>query len=107
MRISPKEQRLASLEGEFRPLLVKCLVECAAGRWGLFGQHEYALTPYRAWPEAEELLRLATAIRALRAEFGQPGPLCERFFAYRMMHGSNVKGEPKLAAQFLAEIDGI
>jgi len=56
--------------------------------------------------DARELLALADEITQLREELGfaDPDPLVGRYLAYRAMRGSNVPGEPKLAAQFLAEL---
>jgi hypothetical protein len=34
-------RRLQRLESEFRLLLPPVLKQCAAGRWGLFGQNEH------------------------------------------------------------------
>jgi hypothetical protein len=75
-----KEQRLDDLESDFRPLLVSCLEECADGRWGLFGQNDHPeIARYFQWDEVERLKEIAFEIRALRAEFGQPNSLVERF----------------------------
>lgn len=50
MRKPAKEQRLAVLEQEFEPLLLRCLRECAEQRrWGLLGQNTS--------PEAQEYER--------------------------------------------------
>jgi hypothetical protein len=105
MRRSSKDQRLENLEFEFRPRLIACLRECAAGRWGLFGQKTTRDSAKNiAWPEAEELKRMAEEIKALTSEFGQLNPLAEKLFEYCSMRGSNIKGEPKLARQFLTEL---
>jgi hypothetical protein len=57
--------------------------------------------------DARELLARADEIAELRAHLGfvEASPLVERFLAYRAMRGSNVPGEPKLAMQFLDEIE--
>ena len=105
MKRGVKEQRLDQLEGDFRPLLMRCLEECAAGRWGLFEHRDYPeLARYYEWEEATQVKEIAMEIRAIRAEFGQPNPLVERFLHYLSLRGANVPGEPKLARAFLNEI---
>jgi hypothetical protein len=101
-----REVRLIEMENEFRPLLVSCLQECALGRFGLFGQNDH-LDPegrYWGWPEAKRLKELAQEIQSIRLEFGQIDENCERFLQLCSLRGSNVPGEPKLAAEFLADI---
>jgi len=101
-----QEQRLREIEGEFLTLLHSCLRECAQGRWGLFGQNDH-LDPggrYWAWPEAKRLKDLALEIKSLRHEFGRANELCDQFIQLFSLRGSNVPGEPKLAAAFLAEL---
>ena len=102
MRAPPKEQRLAALENEFKPLLIRCLKECADGRWGLFGQNQNpeSVSALR-WNGADRLKEMAEEIRSIRAEFGQPDPVCERFLHCCSEHGSNLLGEPKRAREFL------
>ena len=100
-----KEQRLDQLEGNFEPLLLSCLKECASGRYGLFGQNDApGAARYFPWEEAEQLQEIAIEIRDLRAEFGQPNARVDRFLHYCSLRGSNVPGEPKLAKEFLDEI---
>ena len=102
---SIKEQRLDDLETKFSPLLLSCLKECAAGRWGLFGQNDsLELSRYCQWGEAEQLRDIAAEIRRLRAEFGQTNTQVDRFLHYCSLRGSNVPGEAKLATAFLNEI---
>jgi hypothetical protein len=103
MRVPPKEQRLETLEEEFKPLLVQCLKECAGGRWGLFGpnRHPEAASALH-WEEADRLRELAEEIKKMRAEFGQPNTLCERFLQSCSERGENLPGEPKRAKKFLA-----
>ncbi|HEY1482405.1 MAG TPA: hypothetical protein VGF19_06780 [Candidatus Acidoferrum sp.] len=105
MRKSPKEQHLETLESEFAALLVKCLRESAAGRWGLFdhNQHKEAAR-YLRWDEADHLKDAAREIRKIRAEWGLPNELVEKFLKYYAMRGANAPSEPKLAAKLLAEL---
>jgi hypothetical protein len=101
-----REKRLAEVESEFQPLLLSCLRECAEGRYGLFGQNDN-LDPegrYWGWPEARRLKDLAHEIKSIRKEFGQTNGNCVRFLELCSLRGSNVPGEPKLAAEFLASI---
>jgi hypothetical protein len=100
------EVRLDQIEGEFPPLLLSCLQECARGRWGLFGQNDH-LDPegrYWVWPEARRLKDLAQEIRSIRLEFGQANELSERFLELCSLRGAGVPREPKLASELLAEI---
>ena len=100
-----KEQRLDDLESEFRPLLVSCLEECRNGRWGLFGQNDgVESAKYLLWEDGKHLKEIALQIRSLRAEFGRPNPLVDRFLHYSSLRGANVPGEPKLAHALLDEI---
>ena len=81
-------------------------MEVNAGRWGVFGQNEHLDSgKYLQWNEAGHLKHRAEQIHALRAEFGQPNPLVERFLYYCSLRGANVPGEPKLAEALLSEIE--
>ena len=105
LRKFPKEQHLETLESEFEPLLVKCLRECAAGRWGLFDHNQQReATRYLRWDEADNLKNAAREIRKIRAEWGQPNELVEKFLKYYAMRGANAPSEPKLAAKLRAEL---
>jgi hypothetical protein len=99
------EQRLEDLEHDFQPLLLACLRECSQGRWGLFGQNDNTeVARYLYWEDAKRLKDTADEIHGLRAEFGQPNTLVERFLHFCSQHGGNAPGEPKLATAFLNEI---
>jgi hypothetical protein len=98
-------QRLEDLERDFPSFLISCLQECSHGRWGLFGQNDDSESEkFLRWEEAQRLKDTAIEIRDLRAEFGQPNALVERFLHYCSQRGANVLGEPKLATAFLSEI---
>jgi hypothetical protein len=102
-----QQRKLDEIEAEFNQLLLACVRECAEGRWGLFGQNDH-IDPegrYSNWPEAKRLKELAHEIITLRQGFGQSNQICERFLQLCSLRGSNVLGEPKLAAIFLDEID--
>jgi len=102
-----REMRLTEKESEFLTLLESCLRGCAQGRYGLFGQNDH-LDPegrYWRWPEAKRLKTLAEEIMSLCLEFGQTNERCERFLQLCSLRGPNVPGEPKLAAEFLANLD--
>jgi len=47
---------------------------------------------------------LAHEIQSLHAEFGTTNDICDRFLDTCGLYGSNIAGEPKLAATLLAEI---
>lgn len=102
MRVSPIDQRLSALETEFDSLLIPCLKECANGRWGLFGQNQNPeVAGSLRWKDAERLEEVAEEITRIRAEFGQPNPVCERFLQICSERGENLPGEPKRAKKFL------
>lgn len=105
-RATVRHGKLESLEREFQKLLIACLQECANGRWGLFGQNEHVDPDgrYSHWPQPKQLWEMAQEIREIRSEFGTSNWLCERFVHFRSLRGSNVPGEPKLAAQLLEEL---
>jgi hypothetical protein len=102
-----RKMRLAELEDEFRPLLLSCLQQCVRGRWGLFGAYDHIDPKIEnlIWPEAKRLKELASEIESIGHELGQTNETCERFLYFYSLRGSNVPGEPRLAAKFLAEID--
>lgn len=104
-RVEAKE--LADLESEFERLLPQCLRECAAGRLGLFANSPIVAV-YVDWPEAARLRSLARRIREIHATSGSAHAMCERFLHYcalPSLRGENLRGEPKLAAEFLKELD--
>lgn len=95
-----ESQKLSELEAEWNRLLPQCLDECARGRMGLFAQSQES-----GWPEAERLRALAQEITALQGAFGSANPVCELFLHYcSLCYGKNVRGEPKMAAEFLEEL---
>jgi hypothetical protein len=98
-----RSQRLEQLEAAFRPLLISCLEECARGRYGLFGQYEHLGNWWR-WDEAERLQEMAREITEIRSEYGEQNIECERFLHFCSLRGPNVAGEPRLAQQFMTEL---
>ncbi len=94
------------MEPEFRSLLPRLLKQCAAGRWGLFGQNDHLdESKYLYWPEAEQLKNMAREIRSIRQDFGETNPQVERSLHYCSLRGANVPGEPKLAQSLLDEVE--
>jgi hypothetical protein len=82
-----------------------CLEECANGRYGLFGQNDSPeLAKYYHSEDGDRLKQTALQIRSLRAEFGRPNLLVERFLYFCSLRGANIPGEPKLAKAFLEGI---
>lgn len=101
-----RQRRLESLEPEFGLFLRRVLKECAAGRWGLFGQNNHLdESKYLQWPEAEHLKEMAREIRSIREDSGKQNREVELFLQYCSLRGANVAGEPKLAKSLLAELD--
>jgi hypothetical protein len=106
------EAQLRSLEEQFSSDLVAALRECAAGTWGLFGQNdalavEMPLLRSAYMKTAEALIHDGEEIEELRRELGfnEAFNPYKRFVEFRKMRGSNVPGEPKLAVQFLMELE--
>ena len=108
------ESDLATLEQQFAADLRVALRRCAGGEWGLFGQNDQALKRrfqnnagrYLSAP-AQRLNDMAAEIVAARARLGytEPNALCTRYAEYRSRRDSNALGEPKLALEFLAELE--
>jgi hypothetical protein len=97
--------RLTEIESEFFPLLIRCLKDCAHGRWGLFGQNDnFKEARWLDWPEANRLKELAREIYTIRTEDGTSNEICDRFLDLCSRQGPNVPREPKLASAFLADI---
>jgi len=105
-RLLRTERRLDAAEAEYVSVLETALHECAAGRWGLFGQNDRFEEMARyAPPELGQLEALAEEVEALRAKLGHdPFPLHARFKSMRGRGDGNRPGEPKLAAQLLVEL---
>jgi hypothetical protein len=82
-------------------------VHNAAGRWGLFGQNLSIDSADRYRPAAlDELRALAESVEALRRKLGyEPFALHSKFEGLRGRQDENRPGEPKIAAQMLAELD--
>jgi len=101
-----RQRKLESLEAEFLLLLPRVLKECAAGRWGLFGQNDrFVESKYLYWAEAEKLKEMAREIRSIRADWGELNQQAEPFLHYCSQRGPNVPGEPRLAQSLLTEIE--
>jgi len=93
--------------------LIAALNECAAGKWGVFGRNDAVIEdqpkPLREVlrsSESAQLIRDGESIRELRQELGFVDPFLpfERYLHFRQMHAANSPGEPKLAAELLAEL---
>ena len=109
-RRQKEEQKIRVLEAEFREQLIAALRKCAAGQWGLFGQNEpQANVAVRGshMQVGDELVHLGERIVSARTEIGESAdfPLLSRFLQYRTMRGPNDPGEPKLAREFLKELN--
>jgi hypothetical protein len=105
---------LEHLEARFRERLIVALRACIAGQPGLFGQddaarrREFGNDAFR-WrlPEVAELLALGDEIDALRSSLGfsDGNALFARLKSYRRLRTESAPGEPRLAQQFLTELD--
>jgi hypothetical protein len=94
------ERQLEALEASYRDLLLSALRRSASGQWGLFAHNERALSQLGAVartrlsdPSVDELLELGSKIE-----------LHDRLMWMRSSHNSNTLGEPKLARQWLDEL---
>jgi len=105
-RESIRFKELEALETEFRELLVSCLRQCVAGRWGIFGTYDSlgADRRYWNWPEADRLRELANSIREMRRDLGEKNAICEEFLRICLLHRANDPGEPKAAKAFLKSL---
>jgi hypothetical protein len=109
------EGELEHLEARFRERLVAALQACRDGRWGLFGQNDPAAqraldraAASRTIPaDVAVLLALGDEIDALRSSLGfaDGNALHARLKSYRRLRTESAPGEPRLAQQFLAEIE--
>jgi len=106
IRDSVRLKRLEALEAEFRELLIPCLRQCVAGRWGIFGTCDSlgADKRYWSWPEADHLRELANSIREIRSDAGETNALCDEFLRLCKLHRANDPGEPKAAKAFLQSL---
>jgi hypothetical protein len=106
------ERQLEALEASYHELLLCALHQCARGRWGLFAHNERSLGQLGAAarshardPAVEELLDLGSQIERMRRRFGlEAFALHERLLRMRSSPDSNTPGEPKLARQWLDEL---
>jgi hypothetical protein len=108
------EAHLRFLQDQFVYDLTAALKECAVGTWGMFGQNDGVIElqpkPLRDMLRstvAAHLIGDGESIRGLRQQLGFAEPFLpfERYLHFRQMHAANSPGEPKLAAQLLAELD--
>jgi hypothetical protein len=114
-RRAKAEGELEHLEARFSERLVAALHACRDGRCGLFGQSDPAaqraldrLAASRTIPaDVAALLTLGDEIDALRTSLGFPdgNALYARLKSYRRLRPESAPGEPRLAQQFLAELE--
>jgi hypothetical protein len=114
-RRAKSEGELEHLEARFRERLVAALHACRDGRSGLFGQGDPGaqraldrVAASRTIPaDVAALLALGDEIDALRSSLGFPGgnTLYARLRSYRRLRIESAPGEPRLAQQFLAELE--
>jgi hypothetical protein len=112
-RLEAMEKDLRLAETGYEERLRDALRRCIGGQWGVFGASDVAHAAHfgaNRVPsnDAIELTDRGGQIAQLRAHLGyaEPFPLHERFLAYRKIATDpNAHGEPKLARQFLDEID--
>jgi hypothetical protein len=106
------ESELRSREEQFSTNLRAALRECAEGAWGLFGQNDALVADIPLlrsvyMEPAAALIEQGEQINRLRKALGYTDSFLpfERFMHYRQMKSANTPGEPKLAIQFLKELE--
>ena len=112
-RRAKDEHELSELQRAFEEKLVAALLACAAGQWGLFGRsardagRSFGRARFES-KEATELLRVGDEIDAMRTALGYPDgfALYARLREYRRRNKDDDPAEPRLAKEFLAEIEG-
>lgn len=112
-RLQAMQNDLRLAETGYEERLRDALLRCIDGQWGLFGANDVAHEAHFGANnvpanDAIELTNRADQIAQLRSHLGyaEPFPLHERFMAYRKIATDpNAHGDPKLAQQFLDEID--
>jgi len=91
-RLYKSEAKLRTLEHQFSNDLIRAMRDCAAGKWGMFGQNDTALeSETRGLRErlkstvAESLMAQGETIIRLRRDLGFTDgfPLFERYLQYR------------------------
>src|SRR5262249_20030229 len=100
------ERDLEIAESDYREHLVLALQRTAAGHWGLLGTNQHTEAMDRS--AAIQLLEAGDLIQGIRAKLGitDPFDLHARFVGLRRScREPTADGEPKLAAQFLAELN--
>ena len=104
-RRAKAEGELEHLEARFRERLIAALRACRAGQWGLFGQNALDRTVVPA--DVAALLALGDEIDELRSSLGYPDghALLARLKFYRRLRTASAPGEPRLAQQFLDELE--
>jgi len=102
-------RKLASMEEEFRNLLVTSLRKCIDGSRDLFlteaeAQRRDDIYPKLVWPENKQLEQLAAEIDALHSELGisDENTLTQRFRYYCHLEGPNVPGGARAGPTVLA-----
>ena len=104
------ERERQSLEAAYSAALLIALRDCAAGKWGLFGQNEGTLPASlesRLLPEsAKRLAANGDELVTVREKLGFAdlfGPM-QRLAELRAERGPNQPGEPRLAQMLLDEL---
>ena len=108
-RVEKKRANLASLEEEFRTLLISTLRKCSDGGRGPFlREAEAARRGWSGlvWPEAKRLDELGNQILELRTRLGEieQDTLYGMYLRYCEITGENAPGGAKLAHKFLNEL---
>lgn len=113
-RLQTLEKDLQLAEAAYRQQLIKALHTCAAGQWGLFGTNDtvhqihFRTKDHVQSSDARMLIDAGDEIAELRSHLAyiDTFPLHERFTAYRKLATEpSASGEPRLAQQFLNEIE--
>jgi hypothetical protein len=104
-RLERLDTRRIDLEAEYTAALIEALRVTAAGKWGLFDHKSDRLARAAAKPVIDHLTELAEAIDAARDQLAMdPFALHHEFLAARGPASPQAVGEPKQAAQWLAQL---
>jgi hypothetical protein len=104
-KIANLERDLEIAESDYRDQLIAALKRAAAGHYGLFGSSKLTEKADRA--TAVELLEAGEYIKEIREKLGitDAFQLHERFVAVRRAWSERRAEEPKVAVQFLTDIE--
>ncbi|QNQ10924.1 hypothetical protein [Sphingomonas alpina] len=104
-RLAQLDEHRATMEREYRLLLISALERCATGKWGLFAHNKDRQLAILWAPVIEELTDLAGDVDEARKRLGLPPfDLHAEFMASRGPVDASAVGEPKQAKAWLGKL---